>query len=970
MFYLCLLLLISSVDIDYPDNPAWWPLGYSAPLRRGYGQWNGGGSTPGAGFHKALDFHGSLWDKVYVPYPGDDFWVIDRYPTADTITETRAEGHVIIGNSENADYGWLYGHIDITHPRLELKLNHMYNRALISVLEEHPLGSHVHFSWLDAGALSPGVPQHGYFNPIDYLIRYWGLFNEAAFGPVDHLGGFGLGGLLFVADEEDELYPIPPQDEVCETVDILVRPYTYFYENPDNNLCIARKVMWRILRQNPSNLEYVTYQTSLLGTWRTLYDFSKYIFDNASSQLLPEYNKIYLLNSTHWQNRLCLTNSCVSARGDASFPGVETVWINPYNHQEDYNAGEYCRGVWDTRLCTTDGGIRANIDEAATFMDGRYAIEVMAFPERLDNKTSMILPVDDITVPGSPVTGVIVNNWAPRLNGIRLQDNPSQVIRWGSYEANVPNNQSEDRFLDYETGVSSWAYIGTGDGYNEYSLALWFSEPVTDLASVVSVNIQLVTGPAPDVNWERTIPLFLDDTSITSVGGVTSAVYHSAGGFNCEQPPGYMGKQIVDLTIGSWLAYDLAGKFLDADASTIAPAFGSGISGNYESVHHLIMEFDQFCGYERSTDGLNSEQESSVRIYGYDDAIHVPDELGSEQDTRGSIIGWYDAIYTPDEHDYADDKFDSIDWIPNEITPTGAWVGANLLHEINGLGMSGLTSCILYGGAWMCKETSADVLHAFIIDYAGNIIMDDVMFNPGTSEIEANIHGGCVSSVSSLGGIREAEQDRYGWIGWGKLTEVPEPTYPYQRNVTLYVNMYDAYTLNGTTPVQVGSGARWFEAGKYYETKVWSIGSIGNDGAVEVHTMEYELGVTTPTGNIITLYPPRTDVSNSITQDNLSSTELSSRGIIEDYFAVFPNPVVSSLSINFMTSEAASSTVHIYDISGHLLNTIVEELPGLQNHNIHWDLKDSNGHIVPSGIYYVSLVSGSVMETKTVIVIH
>ena len=110
---------------------------------------------------------------------------------------------------------------------------------------------------------------------------------------------------------------------------------------------------------------------------------------------------------------------------------------------------------------------------------------------------------------------------------------------------------------------------------------------------------------------------------------------------------------------------------------------------------------------------------------------------------------------------------------------------------------------------------------------------------------------------------------------------------------------------------------------------------------------------------------------NSINKDNVSRTGLSSRGIeIEDYFTVFPNPARGSVSIEFMTSEAAGSTVRIYDITGHQVYTIAEELPGMRNYNLLWNLTDANGHKVPTGIYYVSLDSGSLTEIKTVIVIH
>ncbi|MCK5116813.1 MAG: T9SS type A sorting domain-containing protein [Candidatus Aegiribacteria sp.] len=952
MLYLSLLLIISSIDIDYPDYRTAWPLNYDAPLRRGYGQYNYTDD-----FHRALDFHGSVGDLVDAPYPDDGgFWVLRVSTQQDTIIDDAIEGSALIGRGPYAYYGWHYGHIDVNHPRLILADTTYFNRVVISELVELPSqGSHVHFSWLGIDSYEDPYEQPGYFNPIDYLTRYWGLYNEAEFGPTDDgpCGAFAsITGIIFATEGVENV--IPAQDKIYEVIDLIVRPYTYYNYNPQNDSCITRKVMWRILRQNPSNLEYETYQPALLGTWRTLYDFSDYIFDdNDPENYLDEYKKVFFGGFQHWSNNICLTNSCVSARGDASFPGVETVWINPYSHQEDYNAWEFCRGGWDTRLCTSDGGNRANIDEAATFMDGRYAIEVMAFPERLDNKTSIILPVDDITVPESPVTGVIVNNWAPRLTSIRLQDNPSQVIWSGSYEVNVPNNQGEGRTLDSDTGIPSWAYIGTGDGYNEYSLQLLFSEPVTNLASTVSMKIQLVTGLAPNVEWEKIIPLALDETSIASEGGVTSAVYHSTG-VNCDQPPDYMGNQIVDLTINGGLAYDLAEKHLDADASTIVPAFGSGGSGNYEMVHHLIMESNMFDGYRRTSNGLDSEQ-----------------------DSRATIFAYYDAIYTPNQHDNTDDKFDSIEYISHEITPTGAWAGAQLLHETNWSG-GGSTSCNLYGGAWMCKATTEDVLHAYIIDYNGAIIEDRVIYDPGTSEIQADIYGGRATTVTypPLNPYEPYtfERDRYGWIGWRKCTIPDEPTYPHERNIELFVTMYDAYNMGNTTEEYIGSGAQWFEEiqpGKTYRTRITNIGHTGLIGGVRIEWDEYTLGVTTPISHVEYLDPPESDVNNSISQDNLSSTELSSRDSeIDDYFTIFPNPVVSSLSINFMSSEAAVSTVRIYDISGHLLNTFVEESPGMQHHHIQWDLKDSNGHSIPTGIYYVSLVSGNAVETKTVIVIH
>ncbi|MCD4701540.1 MAG: T9SS type A sorting domain-containing protein, partial [Candidatus Aegiribacteria sp.] len=873
-------------------------------------------------------------------------WVLGVSDQTIIDTIPYVEGSVLIGRGKYASYGWHYGHIDVHPENYRFRLEYPLGRDIVSVLVPHGLGSHVHFSWLGKDSYEEPYEQPGYFNPIDYLGPLISFpYNVAAFSPTDSgpCGAFAsITGIMFAYEGRENV--IPPQDRVREVIDILVRPYTYYYSNPSNDSCIVRKVKWRLLWQNPDSCEYQPHNSNLLGTWRTLYDFGGYIYDdNDFGTPLPEYTMVFWGGDRHWSNNICLTNTCETKRDTASFPGVETVWVDPYNRQNDYDDGEYCRGGWDTRLCTSDGGTPAQTDESAAFVDGRYAIEVMTFPQRFEvSKTLRILPVDDITLPEPDVTGIIVDNWAPRIYEICLKDNPEEIIRHRYYQIVEPNNPNEGRMFRYYN-QDSWPYIGTGSGTNEYSLEIWYSEPVTPAKKLPSssLTIKMVIGPDSSLIWESNIEFELDRSCLNPAGECEYALYTGYG----VRPHGYLGNQIVELTIDSSFATDLAGNGLDADASTIVTALGVDSTSNYESTFTWIEPHEPIQGYYREV---------------------------SDQDSRSNIIyANYDEMSTP-----------PYELLKHHITLEGPLTTAELFHEV---GSQSYTRCDIYGGTWMC-DVIDDVLKVFIIDFHGNMQLNKEVFNFSAIDASGELFGAMITDVTfpaeNPWDNPTCDFDRFGWLAWRKIIPPPDDgtvgiDEEYVENIELHVSVYDSYSIGKSSDFLVGVGNTWYDSlsMQWCETEIRSISSPypGLDGILRVQIRKYQHPNITPVDSILDLDPPGTGVlsCNAITQDNVCCAELSPLEIeIDDYFNVFPNPVRGSLSIDFMTSEAVGSTVRIYDISGHLVKIVAEELPGRRNHNLLWDLQDTDGHIIPTGIYYVSLVSGSLKETRTVIVIH
>ncbi len=78
----------------------------------------------------------------------------------------------------------------------------------------------------------------------------------------------------------------------------------------------------------------------------------------------------------------------------------------------------------------------------------------------------------------------------------------------------------------------------------------------------------------------------------------------------------------------------------------------------------------------------------------------------------------------------------------------------------------------------------------------------------------------------------------------------------------------------------------------------------------------------------------------------------------------YPNPFNASTVISFNLKEAAPVTIDIYDITGAIVTTLVDENLSAGNHEVVW-----NASNVASGVYYYKLSSGNTTETKQAVLI-
>ena len=72
-------------------------------------------------------------------------------------------------------------------------------------------------------------------------------------------------------------------------------------------------------------------------------------------------------------------------------------------------------------------------------------------------------------------------------------------------------------------------------------------------------------------------------------------------------------------------------------------------------------------------------------------------------------------------------------------------------------------------------------------------------------------------------------------------------------------------------------------------------------------------------------------------------------------FQNYPNPFNAGTEIRFQLPENCFVTLTVYNIIGQTVRRLVQGNKQASHHVIHWDGRNSDGHLVPSGVYFSKL---------------
>ena len=104
-----------------------------------------------------------------------------------------------------------------------------------------------------------------------------------------------------------------------------------------------------------------------------------------------------------------------------------------------------------------------------------------------------------------------------------------------------------------------------------------------------------------------------------------------------------------------------------------------------------------------------------------------------------------------------------------------------------------------------------------------------------------------------------------------------------------------------------------------------------------------------------------------LTSGDITVHEVSA--IPEDYVLSqnYPNPFNPTTQIEYSVPESGYVTVVIYDVTGRLVQTLVDGFVESGYHSIVWDGRDSAGHTVSAGLYIYSLKGDHIAITRKMV---
>tara|TARA_Y100001970_G_scaffold257211_1_gene335680 strand:- start:261 stop:608 length:348 start_codon:yes stop_codon:yes gene_type:complete len=74
-------------------------------------------------------------------------------------------------------------------------------------------------------------------------------------------------------------------------------------------------------------------------------------------------------------------------------------------------------------------------------------------------------------------------------------------------------------------------------------------------------------------------------------------------------------------------------------------------------------------------------------------------------------------------------------------------------------------------------------------------------------------------------------------------------------------------------------------------------------------------------------------------------------------YKAYPNPFNPTTTIEFEVPYSMDIVLNVYDISGKLVKTLVNDIKNIGKHSVVWDGKNENGKNVANGMYIYKLIS-------------
>ncbi len=89
-----------------------------------------------------------------------------------------------------------------------------------------------------------------------------------------------------------------------------------------------------------------------------------------------------------------------------------------------------------------------------------------------------------------------------------------------------------------------------------------------------------------------------------------------------------------------------------------------------------------------------------------------------------------------------------------------------------------------------------------------------------------------------------------------------------------------------------------------------------------------------------------------------------------ELFQNYPNPFNPNTVISYYVPATGAVTLRVFDINGKEVRTLVNENQSSGRYSVNFNGIDYNGNLLPSGVYFYSLVSGKFSETRKMLMVR
>ncbi len=83
----------------------------------------------------------------------------------------------------------------------------------------------------------------------------------------------------------------------------------------------------------------------------------------------------------------------------------------------------------------------------------------------------------------------------------------------------------------------------------------------------------------------------------------------------------------------------------------------------------------------------------------------------------------------------------------------------------------------------------------------------------------------------------------------------------------------------------------------------------------------------------------------------------------------YPNPYNAATQIVYQVSEAAHVSLQVYNVTGQLVKTLVDNVQEPGTYTVSWDARGENGAEASTGVYFYRMVAGHYVATKKMVII-